>query len=308
MGLFAWLTDSSFIDYTLTTVTVVGSGAIALLYTFQTRIIYLPQFPPGARSQLWKPSQFGFHKRHDDHVMLKTSDGISIHGYWLSDSDLSTETLPTFIYFQGNAGNIGHRLPMLSRLHETVPCNTFIISYRGFGLSEGQPNEAGIRIDAQAALDYVLSREDVRKDRIILLGQSIGGAVAFDLAARNQSKIYAVILENTFLSLPKLIPHVMPFLGWAHRLCHQKWDSETRLNEIVAASKQGCSMPHFLFLAGLMDELIPPSHMKTLYELATSANASTVVYVPSKRGNHVDTCVQPEYFPAIGDFMQKISQ
>ena len=56
-------------------------------------------------------------------------------------------------------------------------------------------------MDAQAALDYVLGRADVDPDRVILFGQSIGGAVAFDLAARNQSKIHAVILENTFRSL-----------------------------------------------------------------------------------------------------------
>lgn len=56
-------------------------------------------------------------------------------------------------------------------------------------------------MDAQAALDYVLGRTDVDAEKIVLFGQSIGGAVAFDLAARNQSKIHAVIVENTFRSL-----------------------------------------------------------------------------------------------------------
>lgn len=204
MGLFCWFTDSFLLDWFLSAFTVGISSILAGLYFFQTSLIYLPQFPPGARKTIWKPSQFGFHPRHDEEIFLKTRDGLTIHGYWLSDATTEgerTSGLPTFIYFQGNAGNIGHRLGILRKLHETVPCNTFIISYRGFGRSEGVPNESGMRIDAQAALDYVLGRPDVNHDKIILYGQSIGGAVVFDLAARNQSKIFAIMLENTFLSL-----------------------------------------------------------------------------------------------------------
>lgn len=196
---------------------------------------------------------------------------------------------------------------MLKRLHEMVPCNTFIISYRGFGRSEGSPDEVGIRKDAQAALDYVLSRPDVRSDRIILYGQSIGGAVAFDLAARNQKKIFALVLENTFLSLRKLIPHVMPWLGWANSLCHQKWDSEERLREMVDAAAEGeVDLPHFLFISGSKDQLVPPSHMKGLHDLAFEAHRSTVVLARCPNGDHVDTVVQPEYFPAIQEFCKLV--
>lgn len=182
------------------------------------------------------------------------------------------------------------------------------MSYRGFGKSEGVPDESGLRIDAQAALDYVLSRSDVNPHRIILYGQSIGGAVAFDLAARNQSKIFAVMLENTFLSLGKLIPHVMPWIGWASALCHQKWDSEARLNEMIAAAKDGASFPHFLFLGGAKDKLVPPAHMKALYKMASEAKASTVQFAGCPSGDHVDTCTQPEYYPAIQAFIAKICQ
>jgi len=195
-----------------------------------------------------------------------------------------------------------------------VPCNTFIISYRGFGKSEGTPNEIGLRLDAQAALDYVLARPDyvlARPDacptRIILYGQSIGGAVALDLGARNQSKVHAILLENTFLSLPKLIPHVMPWLGWAGRLCHQVWDSEERVREMVDAAKQGdVHMPHFLFISGLQDLLVPPAHMKQLHDLAKDAKKSTVVLAKCPNGDHVNSIMQPEYFPAIKAFVDTI--
>lgn len=309
MGLFGWLTNSTFIDLGLTLVVFIVIGLLVALYIFQTRLIYLPQFPPGSRSEVWKPSKFGFSPKHDEEIFLETTDGVRIHGYWLSDaSAIDRNKLPTFIYFQGNAGNIGHRLPILRALHRIVPCNTFIVSYRGFGQSDGTPDEAGLKLDAQAALDYVLARPDINKNRIILYGQSIGGAVTFDLAARNQSKIYALMLENTFLSLHKLIPHVLPLLGWASSLCHQKWDSEERLREMIDAATQDkkAKFPHVLFLAGAKDELVPPSHMKQLYKMASEAKKSTVVYAKCINGNHVDTVSQREYFPAIANFLKSI--
>lgn len=307
--LFGWLTDSSLLDYGLSGVVITGGSILSAMYLFQTRLIYLPQLPPGARTTIWLPSQFGFSPKHDEEVILKSSDGIQLHGYWLSDAQNdNSNDLPTFIYFQGNAGNIGHRLPILRKLHATVPCNTFIISYRGFGRSEGIPDERGIRLDAQAALDYVLSRADVCKEKIVLYGQSIGGAVAIDLAARNQSKIWAIVLENTFLSLHKLIPHVMPWIGWANRLCHQKWDSEERMREMVSAADSGANLPNILFLSGSKDLLVPPYHMAQLFGIASEANKSSIVLAKCPDGDHVNTCMQPEYFPAISNFIAQIEE
>lgn len=72
---------------------------------------------------------------------------------------------------------------------------------RRYGLSEGKPNEKGIRMDAQLALDYITSHPALEGTKIVLYGQSIGGAVSVDLAASNPDKIAGIILENTFLSL-----------------------------------------------------------------------------------------------------------
>jgi pimeloyl-ACP methyl ester carboxylesterase len=73
-------------------------------------------------------------------------------------------------------------------------------NYR-YGLSEGKPNEKGIRMDAQTALDYIRSHPVLEKTKVVLYGQSIGGAVAVDLASNNPDRIEGIILENTFLSL-----------------------------------------------------------------------------------------------------------
>lgn len=76
-----------------------------------------------------------------------------------------------------------------------------LINASRYGLSEGSPSEKGIRSDAQMALDYIKSHPLLENTKVILYGQSIGGAVSLDLAAANPDRISGIILENTFLNL-----------------------------------------------------------------------------------------------------------
>lgn len=110
--------------------------------------------------------------------------------------------------FHGNAGNIGHRIPIAKVLTKFLNCNVFMLEYRGYGLSTGTPDERGLNIDAQTALDYLRNRAETRNTKIIVYGQSLGGAVAISLVSKNLEKgvISGLILENTFLCIRKLIP------------------------------------------------------------------------------------------------------
>lgn len=110
--------------------------------------------------------------------------------------------------FHGNAGNIGHRVPIAKAVQDTLHCNVLLLEYRGYGLSTGTPDEAGLKLDAQTGLDYLRQRAETRDDKIVVYGQSLGGAVSINLVATNQDQgdIGGLILENTFLSIRKLIP------------------------------------------------------------------------------------------------------
>lgn len=79
-----------------------------------------------------------------------------------------------------------------------------MLSYRGYGKSEGTPNEKGLKIDAQTMLDFVREHEILKHTPLIAYGQSIGGAVAIDLVSRNEDSFSGLMIENTFLSLVKL--------------------------------------------------------------------------------------------------------
>ncbi len=99
-------------------------------------------------------------------------------------------------------------MPIAKVLDEQLGCTVLMLEYRGYGLSTGTPDEEGLRVDAQTGLDYLRQREDTRDSRIVVYGQSLGGAVAVWLVARGLGggDVRGVVLENTFTSVRKLIP------------------------------------------------------------------------------------------------------
>lgn len=199
------------------------------------------------------------------------------------------------LLFHGNAGNIGHRLPIGKVLASSLGCNVLMLEYRGYGKSTGTPDEDGLTIDAQTALDYVRQRSDLKDSKLVIYGQSLGGAVAIKLVAENQhvGDIAGVILENTFVSIRKLIPIAFPPAKYLARLCHQFWASEETLPKITA------KIP-ILFLSGLKDEIVPASMMRTLYEIC---NVKTKVWRTFENGSHNATVAEPGYFDAIWEFL-----
>lgn len=308
MAFFGWLvgTERWWADYTLSALTVGVVAILGGLYALQTKLIYVPDFPPGSRRQVWRPSRFGIVEWEE--VWLRASDGVKLHAFWIPapDRTINQKPAPTVLMFHANAGNMGHRLPLVAKILQLVSINFLVLSYRGYGESGGSPNEKGIRKDSQAALDYILSEEranDVDPTKIIVYGQSIGGAVAIDLVARNQNQIAGIVVENTFRSIPKLIPHLMPLLSWCTSLCHQVWDTEERLREII---KVGPPFPCILFLSGSRDELIPSTHIKTLYKIVKDGikDETKVKLEVFEKGTHNDTCLQAGYFNVVADFIQ----
>lgn len=110
-----------------------------------------------------------------------------------------------------------------------------MVSYRGYGSSDGTPSESGFVKDGTAALEYVLDRSDILDvGRIFLFGRSIGGACAIAIAASQQAQtaLRGIVVENTFTSIDDMIDRVMPFLAFAKPLNRNKWSSATRIGEI----------------------------------------------------------------------------
>jgi len=110
-------------------------------------------------------------------VYIKCKDDVKLHA-WLIKASINPQNSRTLLFFHGNAGNIGARLPNIEILVKRLNCNVLIIDYRGYGNSEGIPSEDGLRLDGEATLEHALSRNDLDKERIYLFGRSLGGSVA----------------------------------------------------------------------------------------------------------------------------------
>ena len=106
-----------------------------------------------------------------------TKDNVKLHA-WFVKASANPKNCRTMIFFHGNAGNVGSRLPNISVIIREMNCNVLILAYRGYGNSEGTPSELGLKLDAEATLEYAIKREDIDPKRIFVFGRSLGGAVA----------------------------------------------------------------------------------------------------------------------------------
>ena len=199
---------------------------------------------------------------------IKTEDNIKINVLLIKRPENEYKYCPTLVYFHGNAGNIGHRLQNCYEIYHEIGCNILLVEYRGYGLSEGYPSESGLSLDGSAALEYLSLRPDIDSTKILVFGRSLGGAVAIDLAKnpKNSSKIAALIIENTFTSIPD-ISRTLFNCGLIRHI--PNWFYKNKFN---SASKMSSITVPILFISGLNDELIPSTMMTTLYMLCSSVH------------------------------------
>jgi len=179
-----------------------------------------------------------------------TRDGKKLNGWFLSNKD-STYML---LFCHGNGGNMSHRIEKLLILHH-LGFEIFIFDYRGYGKSEGRPSERGLYQDSQAAYDYLVLERHIRPERIILYGESLGGAIAVDLVARK--KVKALITEEAFSSTSDMTKVIFPFLP--SFLVFQRYDSLSKIKKIYIQK---------LIIHSINDEIVPFKLAEKLFAAA----------------------------------------
>lgn len=128
-------------------------------------------------------------------VWIKSRDGTKLHGWYCPAKKRQMAVL----YLHGNAGNVSYFSPWLRMMQEEWQADVLAIDYRGYGKSDGSPTAAGVVEDAQAARAELARRAGVPEEEILLIGRSLGGAIAVQLAAEMPCR--GMILECTFSSL-----------------------------------------------------------------------------------------------------------
>jgi uncharacterized protein len=222
-------------------------------------------------------------------VLLTTQDEVELHGWWW---DAGEET-PTVLFFHGNAGNIAGRLGTAEMMVRRG-ISTFHLDYRGYGRSRGEPSEAGVRRDAEAALAWLAG---VRggEERIVVHGRSLGGAVAAGLALNRN--VAGVVLESTFTSLEEMGAEVYPFLpAFLFRRLRGRFDA------LGAVSRLRTPV---LVVHGTADDLIPFRMGEALHERASEPK--TFYPVAGAGHNDLPMVGGEAYAEQVAAFVRQVS-
>lgn len=230
---------------------VVVAWAYGAAYFFANRAIYYPsKYPEG----FWD-LQRSLGPAKD--VWIETRDGVRLHAWWVSKEGARWVTL----YLHGNAGNISDRVQQIGDI-AAAGSSVLILDYRGYGKSSGTPTEKGLYLDSDAAFTYLLGM-GYQADQIIVHGESLGTAVAVDLASRHPCA--GLILEAPFTSAGDVAATVLPIAG---PLLVRSYSSVPKIRKIVAPK---------LFIQGDHDEIIPPRLGQALYAAAPAPKQFWVV-------------------------------
>ncbi|MCM8796388.1 MAG: alpha/beta hydrolase [Candidatus Omnitrophica bacterium] len=222
-----------------------------------------------------------------EEVNFSTEDNLGING-WFIRSPIGRYTI---LFLHGNSGNISGRLEKIRMLYE-LGLNVYIIDYRGYGKSKGSPQEAGFYKDAVASYRYLREKYNILPEQIILYGESLGTAVAIDLATRE--KIGGIILEGTFSRGRDMAKKIYPFLP--NFVFANSYDSLTKIRVI--------NVPK-LFLHSRQDEVVPVVLAQKLFSAANHPK-----YFVELNGGHNTAFLDSskEYLTAISEFIKAISK
>ena len=218
------------------------------VYFYQPHLLFLPDLP--SREITRTPSSVDL--EYTD-VYLTTRDDVRLHGWWVDHPRPSG----VMLFLHGNAGNISHRLQSLHLFNE-LGYRVLIIDYRGYGQSEGSPSEQGLYTDAEAAWRYLIEQRGLSAGQIVVVGRSLGAAVALDLAINHPPR--ALIMESAFTSIADMAVIHYPWLP-------VRWLSRYHFNNRQKIKRLNCPL---LIVHAKQDEIAPYSHGQHLYDLAPS--------------------------------------
>lgn len=196
-------------------------------------------------------------------VWFPASDGVRLNGWFIPGN----RDLPLVLLFHGNAGNVSDNLEYLRLLHDNgFPL--FIFDYRGFGKSDGQAlHERDLYRDARGALSYLESR-GWSHDSIIFFGQSMGAAVALQMAL--EKKPAGLVMESSFTSMTDMVKHVSPLayytVGW--------WSIDLPLDNLDKIAQVRVPL---LLIHGDRDAVVPVAMSRRLFAKASAPKMLHIV-------------------------------
>lgn len=260
------------------TIIAAYSAVVFFIWLSQDRLIYFPHIG-GVVTTTPARVKLAF-----DDVRITTADGETLAAWWVP----AAPARGVVLLFHGNAGSIADRIDYLPHFN-AMGHAVLLVDYRGYGASTGKPSEAGTYTDAQAAWHWLTTERGFKPVDITVVGESLGGAVAAELAARMQPR--ALVLISAFTSVPDLGSEIYPWLP-VRLISRYRYDTLQNLRQfrgpvLIAHSRD--------------DEIVPFAHGERLH--AAAAGATPLLEM---RGGHNEVFLfgRPEWGQAVTGFLQ----
>jgi len=260
---------------------IVVVSVLALIWTQQRRLIYFPTADV--------PAANAIDGAHVEPVTFETTDGLTLNGWFFAEAGPSPRM--TVIVFNGNAGNRSHRLPLAVALHR-YGLQVLLVDYRGYGGNPGAPSQKGLAADSRAARAYLTGRSDVDPSRLVYFGESLGTAVAVDLAVEHPPA--ALVLRSPFTSMSDVGQYHYPLLP-VRLLLRDRFATIGQIQRIQAP---------VLVIAGGRDRIVPVESSRRVYDAATGLKA--FLLVPDADHNDYELFAGDEMIESIVRFLRPL--
>ena len=258
---------------------------VVVMMFLENSLIFFPTpYPDGD----WQPREIS-----PQDAWFQAADGTRLHGWYLPHHNPRAVVL----FCHGNAGNISYRAEMLRALHDLVGVSVLIFDYRGYGRSEGKPDEAGILQAARAARPWRASRAGSEPRAGGLLGRARGGAGAGDWATEwdaeraDDAGVKALVLESAFTSIPDVAAYYYPWLP-VRILIRNKFDSLAKISAYHGPLLQS---------HGDSDTIIPYRFGRRLFEAANEPKQFITIV-----GRDHNDPQSKEYYDALAAFLKDL--
>ena len=208
------------------------------------------------------------------HVRIETESHQHLDARYIAHPNPQAVAL----YCHGNLGTVDKWVILAERLSRMHRLSILVFDYRGYGRSSGIASESGILHDAEAARLWLAKENGIRPCDVVLIGRSLGGAVAVDLASNGGAR--GLILESTFSSLPDVAESHAAWLL-------PEWNMTQLLNSVEKIKNYSGPL---LQSHGDADRLIPLSLGKDLFAAAPGSKEFIVVPKASHNDDHIRHC------------------
>lgn len=209
-----------------------------------------------------------------ERVELQAADGTDLFAWFLPARG---EAHATVLFLHGNAENISTHFVNVAWM-PAAGFNVLALDYRGYGASQGSPSLPGVQLDIDAAMRALLARPDVDPRRLVLFGQSLGGALAIHYAARSayRESLRAVVADSAFADYRRITQEKLAGnpLTWAFQ-----WLPFLTVDNAYSplASVKHLSPIALLLIHGEDDGIVPVEHSRRLHEAAAKPKALWIV-------------------------------